>query len=244
MRDGPDMKRVLITRAQPAAHRTARNVKAAGFEPVEMPLFEVHDLGVALPDERFDGVIFTSSNAANVMAARHFKVGDRYSTAYCVGKRTAEAVRDLGFQSIVCADGDAARLAERICNVVSDRPLRLLYLAARDRSFDIGSVLAEAGIEMVEVMLYEVKPCHPDAQVLEDVRRWIRGGFVLGYSRQSALHTATVLWEDIGTPSDLKVSLVAISQSVAQTVLKYPWQDVYVAHEPNEKAMLERLERV
>lgn len=57
------MKRVLVTRPEPAAAQTAAKLRAAGYEPVLLPLSRTVALSFTVPDEVFDALTITSANA-------------------------------------------------------------------------------------------------------------------------------------------------------------------------------------
>lgn len=55
--------RVLVTRPEPDAARTAKKLEAAGYQPLCLPVSETVATGLILPDVGYDAVAVTSANA-------------------------------------------------------------------------------------------------------------------------------------------------------------------------------------
>lgn len=233
--------RVLVTRAEPAASRTAKALRHEGFEPVVMPLFEVQDTGEDIPGGSYNGIIFTSSNAVHIFSQRQECELERYGPTYCVGKRTAEAAQRLGFDPVLVANGNARDLADLIAKKTAGSRLRLLYAGAEDYSFDMKTALESRDAVVVQVAIYRVSPIMPESEQLKLACKQIAAGCVLAYSERTALHTASILFGGQVEWRDNMPFLVAISNTVAESVLKYPWQKVYAADTPSERAMLDKL---
>src|SRR5258706_13702250 len=105
------MMRLLVTRPEPAAARTAARLRACGHDVILMSVLQIEfvsdpDLGGG----SFDALVLTSANAVQALA-RHKRLGDLQTLpVYTVGRRTAEAARALGFAPI-SADGNQHDLA-------------------------------------------------------------------------------------------------------------------------------------
>lgn len=147
------MRRVLVTRPEPGARRTAERLRAMGFEPLVLPLSETKPLVVdaaALP-ENFSAVAVTSANAM-----RHAPAGliGRLADLPCfaVGERTAIAAREAGFRTVRAGPGDAAGLAETIAPELAGR--RLAYLCGRERFPVFEERLAAAGVQVGPIETY------------------------------------------------------------------------------------------
>jgi uroporphyrinogen-III synthase len=99
--------RILITRPEPGASRTAARLRAAGFEAVVLPLTRIERLAFGVPEGRFDGVVVTSAQAlAGVDASRFISL-----PVVAVGDTTATAAREMGFSRIETASGSVESVA-------------------------------------------------------------------------------------------------------------------------------------
>jgi len=101
-------KRILVTRAAHQAGKLSEGLRAAGAEPVEVPVLEIRPpasyepLDAALRDlQTYDWLILTSANAVDAVAERRAACGlihnDQKPKIAAVGKATAEAARKAGF---------------------------------------------------------------------------------------------------------------------------------------------------
>lgn len=121
-------RRAAILRPEPGNAATAMRARAAGLDPLPLPLFEVRPVDWVPPDSTgFDGLLLTSANAIrhggpHLAALRHLPV-------LAVGNATAAAARAAGFAVALAGSNDVAGL-------LRDAPAfaRLLWLAGRDRT--------------------------------------------------------------------------------------------------------------
>ncbi|THF57533.1 uroporphyrinogen-III synthase [Ollibium composti] len=160
------MRRVLVTRPEPGATRTAGRLRQLGFEPLVLPLSATKPLAVddaAVPDDAA-AVAVTSANA--LRHAPHRLIGRLTALAcHAVGERTAAAAQAAGFHAVEAGPGDAAGLAEAIAPQLVGK--RLVYLCGRERFPLFEDRLAEAGVRITAIETYDtvaVEP--PDATVL------------------------------------------------------------------------------
>src|SRR5262245_13133093 len=100
--------RVLVTRPEPGASRTARRLAEQGFEPVVLPLTEIR----ALPSDHFpdaanvDAVAVTSANAIR-HAPRPLISTLAGKPVFAIGGETARAVKNAGFATVFEGRGNA-----------------------------------------------------------------------------------------------------------------------------------------
>ncbi|MEL7429246.1 MAG: uroporphyrinogen-III synthase, partial [Pseudomonadota bacterium] len=219
---------VLVTRAEPAASRTALKLKNEGFEAVVLPLFEVQDTTNALPDHLpdhpFDAVVLTSANAARVLQARGWQNRNRDAVACCVGETTRAEAQQLGFEHYITTKGGGAALAEVVEHAFAGKTARFLYPTTADRTFDMGKALGKLGHIVVDIDIYKTARISPRAGELEAAIEACNGGIVLVYSQASGAHLAQLLKEK-GLDSNLtNLVVIGISQTALNMVLDLPWR--------------------
>lgn len=123
------MARFLVTRAMPEAEETAAQIIASGHEAIVAPLRRVEAVLAPVPD-RPDVLVATSANA--------FRYGTPIPAdwhdlpVFCVGERTAEAARGLGFTCVEAAQADVEALIARMGSRISLNE-NMLYLAGEQR---------------------------------------------------------------------------------------------------------------
>lgn len=186
--------RILVTRPQPDATRTAARLTALGHEVVLVPLLTTAPLDWQVPAGRPDAVAFTSAAAVRLAGPQLDNL--RHLPVFAVGSATAAAARETGFDQLVtkvpqlegrspdAAVGTAAALFEQItASGFSD----VLYLAARDRSLRA----LPAGVELREVYAAALT-----AELTRPVLSELANGTIdltLLYSARTAAHFGTLV---------------------------------------------------
>lgn len=121
------MRRLFVLRPEPGASATLAQAKSFGLDAVSVPLFRVEPVAWEPPEVAgFDGLLLTSANA--VVHGGDGLAALRGLPAYAVGKATAEAARQAGFDIAGTGDGGVDRLLGSI-----EPGLKLLHLAGEDR---------------------------------------------------------------------------------------------------------------
>ncbi len=132
-------RRILVTRAAHQAGKLSEGLRAAGAEPVEVPVLEIQPpasyapLDVALGQiGKYDWLIFTSANAIHAVVERAAEAGvvltDGKPLVAAVGKATAEAARQAGF---TVALTPKEYVAESLIESLSGRAANQRVLLAR-----------------------------------------------------------------------------------------------------------------
>lgn len=234
--------KVLVTRAERAARKTAARLEKAGHRPVVLPLVEYRDTGAQIPAGPYSGIIFTSAAAAETFRNRNDPHAESLlpGTAYCVGEATATAARSAGFADIVSGGSNAEALAAALVRRIGGGDVRpWLYLAARDRAFELEPVLAAHAIAMQTVEIYAAELVDPGRARLEAALGQCSGGAVLLYSRRTADHLLA-LGEAHGVMRHFdRLTFLAISRNVAEAVPG--GHNLKIAARPDEEALIELL---
>lgn len=212
------MARVLVTRPEPGASKTAAALLAAGHEPLLRPLMDTVDMPWTMPTEAPDAVMLTSAAAARHAGPLADSV--RHLPTFCVGDATAQAAQAAGF---LRADSVGGTVADVMLHASGLR--RLLHLAGEDRT----PVAVPEGLHMAVRVVYRAR-----LLPLEDPGPL---DAVMVYSLRSGKHFADE-WKRLGRGKGLIV--VAISEAAAAGAGAL-WRKVVVADAPNEASMLAAL---
>lgn len=144
--------RLLLTRPEPGAARTARRLREAGHSVICDPMLRIEAKEAPRPAGSFDAIAFTSANG---VACFHGDVPDL--PVFAVGARTAQAARTHGFARVTACEGDARALAARL-SADLPRSARILHPAGEDRAVDLAALVADAGLEIVTWEVYRARP--------------------------------------------------------------------------------------
>jgi uroporphyrinogen-III synthase len=229
------MMRLLVTRPEPEATRTAERLRALGHEPVMAPMLTSVFLDPPMPAIEPAAILLTSLNG--VRGLMRWPVPDTWFAlpVLAVGDRTAEAAREAGFVTVHSADGDGIALAALVMATLRPEAGPLLYPAAVDRAGAWTNSLTEAGygLELVEVYRMEPVASLPDSVVacLRD------GGIdgVLVYSPRTAKALSDCVDRLDPRPAIDTLALYALSPNVAAAMR---FGDLRVAEKPTDDALL------
>lgn len=234
--------RLLLTRPEGDAERTAAALRADGHEVLLLPLMRIEPIaGTEIGPGPWAAVIATSANACRAVAAHKGLATLRTLPLFVVGRRTALAGEALGFASIASADGALAELATLIAARVSDTRLPLLYLAGADRAGDLPGALAPHGIKVQTAVVYRAVT---ETKIPPPVRSRLADGTidgVLHFSARSARAFLAALTSAGLSPRTLKIQHYCLSSQVAAPLAAAGADDVRVAADPTERALLDML---
>jgi uroporphyrinogen-III synthase len=142
--------RVVLTRPEARGFELAGALRESGHEVVHVPLTRIVD-GEPFPDPAvFDGVLFTSANAA-VRAPK----GATWPRVGAVGLKTAAALAERGIPVHVVGDGGGAELAAAWGEA---RGQRLLLPQAEEAHPALADALRAAGADVTKVSVYRSEP--------------------------------------------------------------------------------------
>src|SRR5271169_892232 len=124
--------RVLVTRPEPDAARTAEKLRAAGHEVAVDSLLTIEPVAFDPPRGDYGALAATSTNALRAAGANPSMAKLKSLPLFALGVHTANAARLAGFVYIEVAGGDARALGEMLARRLPPGA-RVLYLAGEDR---------------------------------------------------------------------------------------------------------------
>lgn len=235
------MSRVLVTRPDPGATRTAERLKALGFEPVVLPLTETTPVRPFTPPRGQFGAVAASSPNAVRYAPSEFLRGLAGLPVFAVGEATGAAVRDAGLGPVDEGAGDARGLVERITGAMA-RDSRVLLLCGKVRRDVLEEGLAGAGLAPVVCETYDTRPLSPSAGTVEAAFRGLPVDAALFYSAFAAQTFSELIGRAIPRELIENACPYTLSPRIAEALPRELRSAAVVAREPNEAAMLSLLE--
>lgn len=203
---------ILITRPIKQAIATQQELEFIGYNSVVYPLLEIHPENFEADFSKYDAVIITSQNAAEIVRA---KLND--ISLFLVGAESAAILHDKNIQFV-------AQDAKELLAKIKTYPYKnYLYLSGDHISTKIN---AERKIVYRSVAVTKLPK-----EILEYVT------CVLFYSAR----TAEIFSKLIGSYNLSQCKALCISQKTADQIEHLAWQSVVVARKPNEASLLECL---
>jgi uroporphyrinogen-III synthase len=229
--------RLLLTRPEPDAQRTAAALRAQSHEVIVAPLVHIEAISDApLGDGPWAAVLITSANAAHAIAAhgRHRELC--VVPAFTVGQRSAQAMGAAGFADVTSADGDVNDLVRLVADRTRPRA-RMLYLAGADRAGDLAGDLQARGFNVRTAVVYRaVAAMTLPAAAADALARDIDG--VLHFSRRSAEAYVDAAANAGLLAIALKPAHYCLSAQVAEPLARAGATNIRIAPRPAEAALI------
>ena len=228
---------ILLTRPEADSREVAEELAGIGLSSRTWPLTRIERVpGPADPPEGTDGLVFTSGNAVRAFAVT---CAGRELPALCVGARTAELARGLGFADVRSADGDA----EALSRLAAGSGLRqLFHPRGRDSRADLAALLSPAGARVADKVLYAAEPTGPPPPE-------IAAAFAAGEIRVVTLwsgRTAGIFrehWRQYPLCDPARLVGVAISRGAAAPLAGLGFWAIFTAEQPDRAAMVRAIRR-
>jgi uroporphyrinogen-III synthase len=237
--------RLLVTRPQPDAERTAGVLRRLGHQVDSAALMRIEAIpGAELGRGPWSALVLTSANALRALEW-HPRRGELLGLrVFAVGLRTAAAAGAAGFLDVIAAGGNVQELEQQVrawASGKSESRDPLLYLAGQDRSGDLAGDLAIDGLTVATAVVYRAVRMDrfPPAVAVALATRQIDG--VLHFSRRSAeayvdCARAAGLLNQALTPSHY-----CLSRQIAEPLMAAGAKRVRIAARPDESALIERI---
>lgn len=231
--------RVIVTRPEEDAGPLRCRLESLGHAVIMAPLMRIAARpDVVIPARPWQAAVATSANGIRCLpdpqALGHVPM-------LTVGPQSLAAARQAGFAAAEAHGGNVDGLAAHIA--ATRQPARgpILYLSGSETAGDLQGRLADAGFDVVRVVLYDAVP----ANDLGEAAAALRGDAadaVLLYSPRSAR-----LWRGLVETAGLaqqagRLASLCLSRNVA-VALPETWRKL-VAEMPENAAMLRLLEEL
>jgi uroporphyrinogen-III synthase len=230
--------RILLTRPEADAARTAAALRARGHDTIVAPLLAIEivpdaDLGAG----PWAAILVTSANAVRAIAGH--KRGDelRRLPVFTVGAHSAQDMRAAGFAEVSSADGNVDDLAKLAAARVPPGA-RFLYLAGEERSGDLAGALRAQAFTVQTALVYRAVaagqlPPHAIAALAVGIDA------VLHFSRRSAeAYVNAARNSGLTEAAVTKPAHICLSERIAAPLSDAGAVRIRIAARPDEAAMI------
>ena len=189
-------------------------------------------------DQRGDyqGIIITSKHASRYLADQLDAFSElRYLPVWCVGSGSANILRQAGFAIAYAGKGNAADLANQVCQQEAAGPF--LWLSGRDVYLDMTACLKAQGILVNRQVVYHADGLLTPSQVVQDHLLSEQKAAVIVFSARTLEQFQLWLAEYVPTAKPVQLTVLAASAGLAEQAraVGYP---AFEADSPDRQAVL------
>jgi uroporphyrinogen-III synthase len=230
--------RLLLTRPEPDAERTAAALRERGHAVVIASIMRIEPLpNVEIGPGPWAAILVTSANAAHAISTHEHRPALVRVPVFAVGDRSAQAMRAAGFADVTASGAGVDDLARFVAARLPPNA-SLLYLAGEDRAGDLAGELRAKGFTVEIVVAYRAVAAQILPQAATDA---LAGGIdgVLHYSRRSAEAYVNAARAAGVLKSALKPVHYCLSSQVAEPLTRAGAATIRIAARPLEAALIE-----
>lgn len=230
--------RVLVTRPEQSARRTADRLADLGHHAILLPLTRaLHrpDIAETALKEPHAALVLTSAEAARVLLSLDDLSPYLDETLYAVGEATAGAAQEIGFRNVRTGSGTGSELARMIAAdaPISDAPLLYLAGCPRSASFEEGLLAAKIPLRVAEI--YEMVAVPYDENTLARILEPPVDAVLL-YSREAARLFFELVAPYAGALETTRI--ICLSDNVAAAVPPEFHRKIKIAPHADETGLL------
>jgi uroporphyrinogen-III synthase len=211
------------------------------------PVMRAEQLSFDLPDTPpFQAIILTSRHAVAAIAgidaiASIGKMGTlatlRSSPVYAVGRRTALAARQAGFDHVITGPGDGNALVPLMVANLNPNAGGILWPSANIISFDIANRLTDFGFSVQQIPVYEMVATSHISSNLQFRLATCSSAAVVAMSARSIKLFSQMLNISQFAGHRERITVIASSKAIA-TAAGSGWADIIVAKAPRRSRVL------
>ena len=147
---------ILLTRPLEDSKELILKFSSMKHKVSHLPLLQIKKKEIEDPIfEQFKAIIFTSANALKNLDTSKI---DKNIICFCVGNATERKAKELGFQNIVCAEGNVNNLKELILQNFNPKTGSMLYVSGEIVSYDLDKDLISENYIVKRVKNYTAIP--------------------------------------------------------------------------------------
>jgi len=230
---------IVITRPKEDSLNLIEKLQKSGHSVIHLPLIKIEKLKTEKINlEKYEAVIFTSSNAIRFMNIEKFNLKIK---CFCVGSATEQTAKKAGFINIYSSEGTVDSLIELIIRTLNTKSGKLLYLSSEFISKDLDGDLIKQGFTVDRISNYTSLAIEQiDKDTLNLLKKNPPDVFFI-YSSKSAKN----LFNLINKYSLLNVvtqsNLMCISEKVLLVLKHIKWKKAFVFSPGEEEFLLNKI---
>ena len=146
---------ILLTRPLEDCTNLLIKFKNLGHMVSNLPVIKIKKINYEETNfNNYSAIVFTRSNAVKNLSLDKI---NKTTKCFCVGSITEKVARNLGFQSVISADGNVRVLKELILQNHDKKDGKILYISGEIVSSNLDKELSIEGYEISRIINYTVE---------------------------------------------------------------------------------------
>ena len=229
---------IITIRPEPDASRDVGWLNRYQVPALALPVMQAKQQPFNLPDAAlFQAIIFTSRHAVAAFADLSKHVSLRSLPVYAVGRSTALAARQAGFDQVTSGQGNGEGLLTLITADLEPDAGKILWPRATVISFDIAIHLAEFGFSVQQIPVYSMIPTEGHAADLLARLTASSSAAVVAMSARSMVLFSRML-EKPELVDHRKIITVIAGSTLIAAAAGSGWANIIVAKAPRRSRIL------
>lgn len=215
---------ILCLRPEPDSSEDVTELTRLDIEALPLPMLTISYTGgqdeqLCRPDiaDVYQGLVITSKQASRFLSAQtETRPQLARLPVWCVGRGSAEILRQSGYQLAYTGSGTARDLATAISQQALAEDGPFLWLSGRDIHVDIGACLADTQISVDRLVIYQADAATPDREAVYDYLT--SGGPVAAvvFSARTLMRFDSWLDEQAPLANKEQITILAASPALAE----------------------------
>ena len=229
---------IINIRSEPDASRDVDWLKRYKVPSIAVPVMCAEQQPFNLPDAAlFQAIIFTSRHAVAALADELRHVALRSLPVYAVGRNTARAARQAGFEQVTSGPGNGEGLLTLMTTDLRQDAGKILWPRASIISFDIASHLNKLGFSVQQIPVYTMAATASCPADLSARLATCSSAAVVAMSARSMALFSQML-ENPEFLGQRKIITVIAGSTLIATAAGSGWADIIVAKAPRRSRIL------
>ena len=230
---------ILLTRPLDDSKELILKFSSMKHKVSHLPLLKIIKLEIVEKDfTQFKGIIFTSANALKNLDISKI---DKKIICFCVGLATETKAKELGFQNIVCAEGNVNNLKELILQNFDPKIGSILYVSGKTVSYDLHEELISKNYVVKRIINYSAIPNENlDSNFINGIKSSVPD-IVFIYSENSAKVFLRIIKKYNLDKIWMETNLMCMGEKASSALNDIKWKKILLFNSGEEEFLLYKI---
>ena len=237
-------KNIISLRPNPDCFEDINIMKKLGINCIPLPMleFKIKKPPTKEMQSNVSGIVITSKRSLDAVKLFYSSFNNSFfkKPVFCIGKKTAESARKVGFKKIISGNSNALELIKIMKKSYTYDKRNYLWLSSKQVSKDLRKYLDKSEINLIKHDIYEMNEVSKFSQNTIDLISSGNIDGIMTMSKRTLKNFKNLLKKYDIWEHHKEINLFSISYSVSNSV-RGTWKKKFVPDEPNNSKMMETI---